>query len=170
MRIDNFVKNISIDELLELRDKVNSRINSYEDGYFYICDVRSYGRSWKENHVNPYTLQELCYQYFGEDGIVDVYTNNPDLNIENYGNVKFVPTKEDLEKWKNYTFLENHIPLWEKEIEEWKNRDNVPFNQRPLFQPYLKSENIEEYKKEMSQIEGTFVEPVNLKKYSDDES
>jgi hypothetical protein len=30
-------------------------------------------------------------------------------------------------------------------------------------------EDIEKYKKEMSDLEGTFVEPVNLKKYSDDE-
>jgi hypothetical protein len=31
------------------------------------------------------------------------------------------------------------------------------------------AEDIEKYKKEMSELEGTFVEPVNLKKYYDDE-
>ena len=53
----------TFDQLIELKNEVNSLINSFEDGYFYICDVRSYGRQWKENHVNPHTLQELCYQY-----------------------------------------------------------------------------------------------------------
>ena len=158
MNLDNY----TFDELIKLKYDVNFRINCFEDGYFYICDVRSYGRNWRENHINPHTVQELCYQYFGDDGIVDVYTNNPDLDIENYGDVKFVPTKEDLEKWKNYKFLENHIPGWENDIVEWENRDNVPFNRRPLFQPYVTSENIGEYKKEMSDLKGTFVEPVSI--------
>ena len=151
MNLDNY----TFDELIELKNKVNFKIYSFEDGYFYICDVRSYGRNWKENHINPHTVQELCYQYFGDEGIVDVYTNNPNLNIDNYGKVMYVPTKEDLEKWKNYRFIETHIP-------EWENRDNVPFNRRPLFSPIYSAEAIEESKKEMSELEGTFVEPINI--------
>ena len=73
MNLDNY----TFDQLIELKNEVNSLINSFEDGYFYICDVRSYGRSWKENHINPHTVQELCYQYNGDEGIVNVYTNNP---------------------------------------------------------------------------------------------
>jgi len=158
MNLDNY----TFDQLIELKNEVNSLINSFEDGYFYICDVRSYGRSWKENHINPHTVQELCYQYNGDEGIVNVYTNNPNLSINNYGDVKFVPTKEDLEKWKKYRFIETHIPEWEKELVEWENRDNVPFNRRPLFSPIYSSESIEESKKEMSELEGTFVKPINI--------
>ena len=165
MNLDNY----TFDELIKLKNDVDYKINSFEDGYFYICDVRSYGRNWKENHINPHTVQELCYRYFGDEGIVDVYTNNPDLDIENYGNVKFVPTKEDLEKWKNYTFLEKNIPGWEKELVEWEDRDNVPFNRRPLFAPIYSAETIEEYKKEMSDLKGTFVEPVSIERHSDEE-
>jgi hypothetical protein len=164
MNLDNY----PFDALIRLKNRVDAKINSFEDGYFYICDVRSYGRNWKENHINPHTVQELCYRYFGDEGIVDVYTNNPDLNIENYGDVKFVPTKEDLEKWKSYKFLENNIPGWEKEIEEWENRDNVPFNRRPLFAPIYSAEDIEQFKEEMSELKGTFVEPVNIR-HSEDE-
>jgi hypothetical protein len=158
MNLDNY----TFDELIELKNKVNFKIYSFEDGYFYICDVRSYGRNWKEDHINPHTVQELCYQYNGDEGIVNVYTNNPDLKINNYGDIKFVPTKEDLDKWKIYRFIETHIPEWEKELEEWENRDNVPFNRRPLFSPIYSSEAIEESKKEMSELEGTFVEPINI--------
>jgi len=164
MNLDNY----TFDELIKLKNEVEFKINSFEDGYFYICDVRSYGRNWKENHINPHTVQELCYRYFGDEGIVDVYTNNPDLNIENYGDVKFVPTKEDLEKWKNYRFIKNHIPMWEKELVEWENRDNVPFSHRPLFAPIYSAEMIEQFKEEMSELKGTFVEPVNIR-HSEDE-
>ncbi len=37
MNLDNY----TFDELIELKNEVNFRINSFEDGYFYICDVRS---------------------------------------------------------------------------------------------------------------------------------
>jgi hypothetical protein len=53
MNLDNY----TFDELIELKDKINSQINSFEDGYFYICDVRSYGSSWKENHLKSHTIQ-----------------------------------------------------------------------------------------------------------------
>ena len=165
MNLDNY----TFDELIKLKNEVNFKIYSFEDGYFYICDVRSYGRNWKENHINPHTVQELCYQYFGDEGIVDVYTNNPDLNIQNYGDVKFFPTHEDYEKWYKYSYVKRQIPNIEKELEEWENRDNVPFNRRPLFAPIYSVETLEEYKKEMSELEGTFVEPVNLGRYLDEE-
>jgi hypothetical protein len=102
----------------------------------------------------------LCYRYDGDDGIVDVYSNNPDLgDIENYGDVKFVPTQEDYEKWYNYDYLRKLIPSIEKELEKWENRDNVPFNSRPFFKPFYTNEDIELHKKTMSELEGTFVEP-----------
>ena len=165
MNLDNY----TIDELVKLKNEITSKIYSFEDGYFYICDVRSYGRNWKENHINPHTVQELCYHYFGDEGIVDVYTNNPDLNIENYGEVRFIPTEKDFETWESYQYLKNFIPHWEAELIQWENRDNLPFRERPSFGPMFNAEDIEKYKKEMSDLDGTFVEPVNLKKYSDDE-
>jgi hypothetical protein len=81
----------------------------------------------------------------------------------------YVPTKEDLEKWKNYRFIENHIPGWEKELVEWENRDNVPFSHRPLFAPIYSAESIEESKKEMSELEGTFVAPVTIERHFEEE-
>ena len=66
----------TIEELVEIRDNINNLIESYVDGYEYICNVRSYGRNWKENITNTITLQELCYRYNGDDGIVDIYSTN----------------------------------------------------------------------------------------------
>ena len=78
-----------IEKLVEMRNEIDARIQNYKDGYFYICNVRSYGRNWKDNYIfNIHTLQELCNQYNGDDGIVDVYSNNPNLSkINSYGDV-----------------------------------------------------------------------------------
>ena len=103
------LNNYTISELVNLKDEIENRIYSFEDGFFYICNVRSYGRNWKQSMKNPYSLQELCYQYYGDNGIVDVYTNNPDLSIDNYGDVKYVPTEKDYINWKEYSYLKYNL-------------------------------------------------------------
>jgi hypothetical protein len=165
MRIDNFLKNLSIEELIEVQSKAANIIHDFEDGYFYICDVRSYGRSWKERDIcNTHTLQKLCYQYDGEDGIVDVYSNNPDLSgIHNYGRLMFVPSENDLNKWKEYTYLKNSIPELEKELIDWEERDKVDFRYRPKFSPIYSRENVDEMILELENFDMNFVEPKNYK-------
>ena len=71
MEID--LSDYSIETLIELKDKISGIIYNHNDGYLYICNVRSYGRNWNDNGIsNLYTLQELCNQYNGDEGIVDV--------------------------------------------------------------------------------------------------
>jgi hypothetical protein len=161
----------SIDELVELKNKISWMINDYKDGYFYICNVRSYGRNWKESGIhNTNTLQDLCYQYGGDDGIVDVYSNNPDLSkIDNYGDVMFVPSVEDYEKWRLYTGLVNRIPRIEEELDVWDNRDNVPFRERPTFGPIYSREDVAEMKLELKNFDMSFVAPVRVKRIYEDE-
>ena len=161
MRIDNFLKNLTIEELLEVQSKASRIIHDFEDGYFYICEVRSYGRNWKAWDIyNTHTLQELCYQYGGDDGIVDVYSNNPDLSgIDNYGDLRFIPSVEDHKKWKEYLYLKNAIPRIETDIETWENRENVPFNYRPTFAPIYSREDLERMKLELENFDMDFVEP-----------
>ena len=151
----------SIDELVELNNKVSSLISDYKDGYFYICNVRSYGRNWKDNWIrNTHTLQELCYQYDGDDGIVDVYSNNPDLSgIHNYGELKFVPSVEDHKKWKDYMSLKNSIPRHEEELDNWDKRENVPFKYQPSFAPFYTREDIDGQKLKLENFDMNFVEP-----------
>jgi hypothetical protein len=50
----------------------------------------------------------------------------------------------------------------EQELEEWENRDNVPFNKRPLFAPIFSRERIDEYKKELEEFDMSFTPPVSL--------
>jgi hypothetical protein len=152
----------SIDELVELKNKINGMIYNHRDGYFYICNVRSYGRNWLEIGVfNIHTLQDLCNEYGGDNGIVDVYSNNPNLSkLNNYGSVMFVPTKEDYIKWKDYDYLVNIIPSIEKELDKWDNRNNVAFRERPIFEPHYDYDNLEILKKELDDYDMSFVVPV----------
>jgi hypothetical protein len=168
-RIENFLKNLSIEELREVRNMASELIHDYVDGFQYECKVRSYGRNWTERPTNVYSVEELCFEYSGEDGIVDIYTTNPDLIIENYGNTYYFPTLEDAERWRNHTYLVNSIPHWKEELDNWDNRDKVPFRYRPTFEPYITRERIANYELEIAQNESSIVQPVRLKTYQDQE-
>ena len=160
----------TFDELVKLKNEIESHLRFTPDGFLYICKVRSYGRNWIERHENSYSVNELCIRYDGEDGIVDVYTTNPDLNMYNYGNVFFIKSEEDYNDWKKWDYLTNSIPEMEKELELWENRDNVPFKNRPLFAPIFSRERIDEYKKELTEYDMSFTPPVSLEyKYEDEE-
>jgi len=162
----------TIQKLVEMRNDINNRIENYRDGYFYICEIRSYGRNWKDGNIfNTYTLQELCDEYNGDDGIVDVYSNNPDLKIDNYGSVMFVPTEEDLQNWKAHTYFTKQVSRVEEELDKWDNRDDVPFKYRPMFTPVYTREDLEDMKSKLANFDmSLFVAPVCVKQqYIDNE-
>lgn len=169
MKID--LSKLTIQELVNLKEEVTGRIDSYKDGYEYICNVRSYGRNWREFTYNAYSLQELCYRYYGEDGIVDVYSTNPDLShIENYGDTMYIRSVGDYEKWCVYESLKRDIPEYEKELEEWDNRENIPFRERRIyFAPIYSKEDIEKMKKELEEFDMSFTPPSNYNFKTNDE-
>lgn len=150
----------TLEEIASFRDKCNSYIHNHMDGYLYICKVRSYGRNWNEFISNEFTLQELCYRYFGDDGIVDVYSTNPNLShIENYGDLMYINSQEDYDRWYYHTYLTKQIVDVEKELDEWDNRDSVPFRERPVFGPIYSREDLDEMKKELAEYDMSFVPP-----------
>jgi len=66
------LSNYTIDQLTQLQSKVNNLISDYSDGHIYICKIKSYGRnSTNKNIKNTKTLQDLCYEYNGDNGIVE---------------------------------------------------------------------------------------------------
>jgi hypothetical protein len=151
----------TIEELVEIKNQISDAIFLYDDGYKYICNVRSYGRTWVDKGIkNVYTLQDLCDEYNGDDGIVDVYSTNPNLSeFRNYGDVMYIKSVEDYYKWKKYENLKREIPELEKELDEWDNRDNVPFNKRPYFAPIYTKEDIIEMKKQLEEYDMSFTPP-----------
>ena len=158
----DLITNFTIEELVELKAQIDEHIHSYKDGYLYICRVHSYGRHWNVYIGNVYTLQELCHRYTGDEGIVDVYSTNPDLSIENYGTVMFIETQEDYDKWHECEQLKQYIIKdAEEALNKWKNRENVPFLEQPRFKPTYTQSDIEEMKAELAKTESTFTPPRN---------
>ena len=156
------IEQYTIEELIGLRDTIDSVISNYEDGYTYICDVRSYGRNWRDKSIkNIHTLQGLCHEYYGEDGIVDVYSTNPNLKVDNYGKTMYVVSEEEYNKWKGHQDLLYIVERIEEELSEWENRENVPFYQRPTFMPGYGVEDLNEYKNQLSEYDTNYISPIS---------
>ena len=152
----------TLEEIASFRDKCVSYLHNHMDGYLYICKVRSYGRNWNEFIGNEFTLQELCHRYFGEDGIVDVYSTNPNLShIENYGDVMYIKSQEDYDRWYYHAYLIKQTVDVEKQLYEWDNRDNMTFWERPKFSPIYSREDLDEMNKELEEYDMSFVPPIS---------
>lgn len=157
----------SVEELRELENKITYYIHTRDDGFKYICEIRSYGRRWKQVLTNEVAVNDLCGEYDGQDGIVDVYTTNPDAKIENYGQVNHIKSVEDYDKWKQSNSLVDLIKSTEKELKEWEERDNVPFHSRPTFTPVWTEQDILSWRNELETLEWTYEEPISINKNED---
>ena len=148
--------NMSLESLTMLRNTIDDAIHSRKDGYFYICRVRSFGRVWENNHIhNTFVLQELCDEYSGDNGIVDVYSNNPDLDVQNYaGETMFIPTIEDYNKWKEYTTITNEIKCYERDLNGGNSYNTV------TTIDFIKSQ-VEVLKEQLDSMDNNFVSPVS---------
>jgi len=162
MNID--LAKLTFDEIVSLRNKINNNLYNYEDGYLYICKVHSFGRHWDEYISNAFTLEELCNRYNGDDGVLHVYSTNPNLgHIMNYGDLMYIESQDDYNKWSKYKYLGIQIKNTERELDEWDNRDNVPFDSRPFFEPIYSREDLSEMKKEYEEYDMSFVPPTKLR-------
>jgi len=161
--------NLKMDELISLRNEIEGRIQSYTDGYLYICSVRCYGSVWEERPMSLYSLRELCNSYNGDNGIVDVYTNNPNLEFSemefyNYGDVNFIKSEYDYREWVKYTKEKRFIEDVTERVSNWENGDkDLPFIRRP-FAPIWVKEQVDEFTEDFESKTWNFTEPVSMKK------
>ncbi len=159
---------LTMDELISLRNKIEGLIHSYEDGYIYICSVRQFGSVWEERPKSLHSLRELCDSYNGDNGIVDVYTNNPNLEFpemefENYGDVMFIKSEYDYREWIKYTKDKNLIEEVTQRLDIWDNRESKPFQYRPTFAPIWTREDVSEWVTDFENTKWDFVEPKSIK-------
>jgi len=161
MEID-FIK-YSVEELRELQNKIGDYLQNREDGFIYICEVRSYGNNWKQTLTNELAVNDLCFQYDGYDGIVDVYTTNPDTNISNYGEVNYIKSEKDYNKWYEASSLVSDIKNYEDRLKRWEDRENIPFHSRPSFAPMCTQKDIDVIKSKLETI-GEYEKPTSIKK------
>ena len=156
------LSNLSITELVTLKNKIEHIIDNHKDGYIYICQVRSYGRNWVDKSIfNTYTLENLVNQYNGEDGIVDVFSTNPDLSsLINYGAVMYIESEQDYMNWSNWEKLKDTIVSVEEQLTKWETKDSLPFKYRPIFEPLYTRDELNELKKELEEYDMTFKIPM----------
>jgi len=153
----------SVEELRELQNKIGNYIHNLNDGFVYICQVRSYGNNWKQTLTNERAVNDLCEKYDGYDGIVDVYTTNPDANISNYGEVNYIKSQEDYDKWYGASSFVADIKNYEDRLKKWEDRENVPFHSRPTFAPMYTQEDVDVLKSKLETI-GEYEKPTSIKK------
>jgi hypothetical protein len=73
----------------------------------------------------------------------------------------YIESQDDYNKWSKYKYLGIQIKNTERELDEWDNRDNVPFDSRPFFEPIYSREDLSEMKKEYEEYDMSFVPPRN---------
>ena len=75
-------------EIKELENKLSDlkqKATEYSDGYKYEAVLYCYGSRTEYTFKNEYAAQQLCNDYYGDNGIVHVYTTNPNHTIYNPG-------------------------------------------------------------------------------------
>ena len=159
---------LTMDELISLRNKIDGLIHSYEDGYLYICSVRQFGSVWEERPKSLHSLRELCDSYYGDNGIVDVYTNNPNLGFpemefENYGDVMYIKSEDDYREWIKHNKTKNLIKDVTQRLDEWDESKDKPLIYRPHFAPIWTREEVNQWIEEFENTNWDFVEPRSMK-------
>lgn len=84
-------------EALSKANIIRSILESTSDGFKYLTCTRYYGSITWQSHENDFCANEEVSEYCGDNGIVDLYTNNPNHGIQNYsgGDTKII-SEEDM--------------------------------------------------------------------------
>lgn len=171
INLDNFL----IQELLQLQNDVNAAINNYKDGYLYICCIRQHGNVYDDYCFSRESAQLLCDEYRGDNGIVDVYTTNPNLKyselaLDNYGDTYYITSEFDYKEWKKWQKSMNYVLSAENDwkiYNEWKEKENTGFygwsryDSKPS-KPYSAEEEIAETRHKLEKEAKSIIIPVLL--------
>lgn len=86
--------------ILKQLNDVEKRISNYRDGYIYVVITYVYGHISVNCFNNKIEALDLCHEYYGDNGIADLYTSNRRIkwNHNPEGSVKYIKSFEDLEK------------------------------------------------------------------------
>ena len=110
---------LTLDDLVALKRNVETEIHNREDGFFYILRIRSFGSVTEMNCKNQTSAIDICSEYNGDNGIVDIYTNNKDCNIKMYcGTLYYIESEEKYKNWKSWITDKNYIERAEDSDDE----------------------------------------------------
>ena len=100
------------EEARRLSNQLYQEILDTPDGFIYLTQLRCYGSLRWQSHKNEFSVQDLCNDYYGDNGIVDVYTNNPNHEIESYGSVRIMTEEEMVSLSKEDISMTSAITSW----------------------------------------------------------
>ena len=58
-----------------------TEIKKISDGFLYLTTIHAFGSSYCDLYNNEFMVQLQCYNFNGDNGLIYVYTNNPNHNI-----------------------------------------------------------------------------------------
>jgi hypothetical protein len=82
----------------------------------------------------------------------------------------FIKSEDDYRDWVKYNKDKNFIEDVTQRLDEWENKDNVPFQYRPSFGPIWTRDDLNEWVTEFESKKWDFIEPSSMKKYFEEDS
>lgn len=93
--------------------KIEKQIRNTSDGFKYLTQTCVYGSITWKSHNNKFAANEEVSEYWGDNGIVNLYTNNPNHNIQNYsGDTKIISKENMLNMSKENVSMSKAICNW----------------------------------------------------------
>ena len=157
------LSNYTLSELVELRNLIQDRITNTEDGFIYVNRVHSYGNHYDVLSRNAVAAEAVSDQYTGDDGITELYTNNPDTNFSVYGGTYFINSLDQYKDWIEWLTLRQLIRDIRMDIEEWEDRENHPLYVRPHVEPIWSRTELDREIEELAVLEARVVKPEVIK-------
>jgi len=80
---------------------IKKAIEAMDDGFQYVVLTHCYQTLSMDTYSNYHTTQEHIDHYYGDNGLVEVYTTNPDFKPEDNGGLRTFELLEvdDLEEY-----------------------------------------------------------------------
>jgi len=100
------------EEARKYANELYEEILNTSDGFLYVTCIRCYGSIRWETHKNEFSVKDLCDEYYGDNGIVDVYTSNPNHEIHSYGSVRVMTEEEIIKMGKEDISMSSAITNW----------------------------------------------------------
>lgn len=81
----------------EAVDDIRSQLYNLKDGYIYVVKIQAYAADFFQVYQTPFLVHKLLEEFItGEDGILTIYTNNPEK--QEWGNILSIEELKALHK------------------------------------------------------------------------
>jgi len=68
---------------LKQTNKILKELKAEKDGFTYLTKLHIQGRTLIQSHNNHFSVNKLDKKYYGDNGILEIFTNNPNHKFAN---------------------------------------------------------------------------------------